>query len=55
MNNPNEVKKCPRCKLDYTGFPALSRLDNKTDICSSCGMEEALQNFVGIGLTNFLD
>lgn len=35
-------KRCPRCLAKYEGFPALSRRDNKTDICSDCGEEEAL-------------
>jgi len=41
---------CPRCggwvpNNDTPGaFPgALSRVDNKTEICSECGTEEALQ------------
>jgi|TARA_Y100000296_G_C5120074_1_gene229910 short subunit dehydrogenase-like uncharacterized protein len=40
---------CPRCKVDYfdtkgikAKHPALSRRDNKTNICSSCGIEEAM-------------
>jgi len=47
-----EYKKggnCPRCKKDYDDYPALSRLDNKTNICSKCGTEEALFNFVNRG------
>lgn len=40
---------CPRCKKVYTEYPALSRLDNKTDICSKCGTEEALYNFSNPG------
>lgn len=35
------MPKCPRCKKDYTGFPALCRRDNKTKICNECGEEEA--------------
>lgn len=41
---------CPRCggwipNNDVPGaFPgALSRVDNKTEICSECGTEEAVQ------------
>lgn len=43
---------CPRCgggipnNIDrgkYCG--ALSRLDNKTEICSSCGQEEAMEDY----------
>lgn len=37
---------CPRCKLPIYGYPALSRIDNTTEICSSCGTEEALRFFV---------
>lgn len=52
MNNKHI---CPRCNGgipnnleigQYCG--ALSRLDNKTEICSSCGQDEALeQHFQG--------
>ena len=38
----NNVKVCPRCKKEYTGYPAISRVDNKTEICSECGVAEAL-------------
>ena len=34
---------CPSCKKPYFEFPALSRKDNETHICSDCGMAEALQ------------
>lgn len=47
----NENKICPRCKghipNDQTPgkYPgALSRVDNKTEICSSCGTDEAMFN-----------
>lgn len=36
---------CPECKQFYfekTG--ALSRRDNKTEICSSCGYKEAVED-----------
>lgn len=36
---------CPRCMNEYDGFPALSRRDNKTDICSGCGTEEAFIDY----------
>ena len=39
-----ELKKCPKCKCTYTEPPAISRADNKTEICSNCGMIEALVN-----------
>ena len=31
---------CPKCRKPYTGRPALSRVDNKTDICPDCGMND---------------
>lgn len=39
-------KKCPLCGKEIKGYPALSRKDNKTEICSDCGTKEALQIFV---------
>jgi len=39
-------EKCPNCKKYYTGHPALSRKDNKTDICSDCGTKEALEEWL---------
>ena len=36
------TRECPRCLRLYTGYPALSRRDNKTEICSRCGTEEAV-------------
>ena len=38
-------KKCPRCGKPMNGFPALSRKDNKTEICSQCGQDEAMEAF----------
>ena len=35
-------KKCPKCGETYIGVSAISRDDNKTKICSSCGRYEAL-------------
>lgn len=43
--------KCPKCGKYYTGYPALSREDNKTKVCPECGLKEALffyaKNFDG--------
>ena len=36
---------CPACGKPLTGYPALSRKDNKTEICSDCGTKEALADF----------
>lgn len=35
--------KCPKCGKDIVGYPALSREDNKTKICSECGQKEAIE------------
>lgn len=37
---------CPLCHKPYSGYPAISRKDNKTKICSECGLKEALEVFV---------
>lgn len=34
---------CPICKKKIIGYPAISRKDNKTKICSECGVKEALE------------
>ena len=44
-----DTKKCPNCGRMYSGYPALSRKDNKTEICPDCGIAEALE-----GLINFI-
>lgn len=38
-----DYKKCPKCGKLYTEHPAISRKDNKTEICSRCGTNEALE------------
>lgn len=43
------VKNCPRCGEDYNEFPALSRTDNKTEVCPPCGTAEAMEDFLGSG------
>lgn len=48
---------CPRCKDNWIPcnerpgeYPgAISRTDNKTEICSDCGTAEALEDFSGVG------
>lgn len=40
--NEKKVRFCPCCKKEYSDYPAISRQDNKTEICPSCGVEEAL-------------
>ena len=38
------IKVCPICNREYSERPALSRRDNKTEICPNCGMLEALED-----------
>lgn len=38
------MKTCPNCGNQYEGYPALSRKDNKTEICADCGMREAIES-----------
>ena len=40
-----QEKICPKCGNFIQGHPALSRADNKTEICSNCGTLEALEVF----------
>ena len=42
INMEKENKKCPRCGKKISKYPALSRRDNKTNVCSECGSGEAL-------------
>lgn len=42
-----EFKKCPRCGKVFNDYPALSRRDNKTEICPDCGTAEAFEDFLG--------
>ena len=39
------LRTCPKCGKEYEGYPALSRIDNKTEICPECGTKEALEAF----------
>lgn len=45
----NICKRCGRrARLNdpfHRGFGAMSRTDNKTMICSDCGVDEAMQDF----------
>lgn len=41
----NKKLYCPKCLKEIKGRPAISRRDNKTKICSSCGTMEALNDF----------
>ena len=37
--------KCSRCGKYFIGEPAISRKDNKSEVCNSCGMAEAIEDF----------
>lgn len=37
------MRTCQKCGKKYSEYPALSRKDNLTEICPSCGMREALE------------
>ena len=49
MKNATDHKEriCPHCGCVYTAVPAVSRADNETLICPSCGIREALDS-IGI-------
>lgn len=59
MEHEHEAQLCPRCGVnrftpygngratDAEPYPALSRLDNQTYICSWCGMHEAMLDMTG--------
>lgn len=38
------MRKCPICRLEYSSPPAISRIDNTTPICPSCGVRQALSD-----------
>jgi len=43
------LAQCPRCEnICDMSFPALSRRDNKTSICSSCGDDEAMREYLNV-------
>ena len=42
-----KIWTCPRCKRKIDKeYPALSRRDNKTYICSQCGRNEAMEDYM---------
>ncbi len=41
-NHRHRQRVCPRCGMTYSEPPALSRVDNETQICPDCGTREAL-------------
>lgn len=57
MSKPNDVitlSVCPRCQnICNMQFPALSRRDNKTAICSNCGTDEAMREYLNLPAKEF--
>ena len=47
-NNIVRIRVCPKCGNAYHGYPAISRKDNRTQICPDCGVREAL---AGMGIS----
>lgn len=47
--------ECPTCKSFVRDFPAISRRDNKTEICSDCGTREAMEDFMKAKMQHALD
>ena len=37
------IRMCPKCNKEYASPPALSRADNRTEICPTCGAREAIE------------
>ena len=50
----NHKWDCPRCQKSTFDFPAISRRDNKTEICSDCGVSEAMADYYNLP-DNWLD
>lgn len=36
------IRKCPICKQQYEGWPAISRSGSHQEICPECGRQEAM-------------
>ena len=51
INDKESTKICPICNLKYNDYPAISRKDNKTEICPDCGTKEALEDFIKFNQT----
>ena len=47
IDNITRMAVCPLCGKLYAGHPALSRTDNRTEICPDCGIRQALES-IGI-------
>ena len=40
-----KIQRCPKCGKEFTEYPALSRVDNETEICPECGVVEAIMSY----------
>lgn len=40
---------CPKCGKKYSEHAAISRIDNKTEICPTCGLTEAWYSYFYTG------
>lgn len=45
LHNFDVYPVCPICGEDYNEHPAISRKNNKTEICPNCGIGEAFIDF----------
>ena len=46
VKNIDKKSKCPICGKYYIGQGAISRIDNKTEICTDCGVNQAMYDFI---------
>ena len=46
-----KARVCPVCGKEYRDYPAISRRDNKTEICPLCGIDEAIDDACDINLS----
>ena len=46
LDDDEDDNACPRCLREIVGYPAISRTDNVTGICSPCGQTEAMEAFI---------
>lgn len=42
QNKHERTAICPICSKEYTGYLAISRMDNETAICPECGTRQAV-------------
>lgn len=46
VESNSDKELCPICKNELGKYPAISRKDNTTEICSNCGTLEALEMYI---------